>query len=112
MSSELPFDPENPPDEPPPQVVHPIAWRLAVRLHREHSPLPAEPPIEVAGPAGASGPTGAAGPAQTFGPAGPNVCAACADPWPCHGRQIAVRGLIAACRPRNPGGERQSRDDR
>ncbi|GAB3984794.1 hypothetical protein V1634_10705 [Plantactinospora veratri] len=86
MPSELPFDPENPPDEPPPEVVQPMAWRLAVRLHREHSPLPAEPDNRLSGPAG------------------PNVCRACADPWPCHGRQIAVRGLLAACRgPRHQG---------
>jgi len=78
---ELPFDPENPPDEPPPEVVQPMAWRLAVRLHRDHSPLPAAP-----------------SPAMS-GPASPNVCRSCGDPWPCHGRRIAVRGLRAACRP-------------
>ncbi|MBE1492418.1 hypothetical protein [Plantactinospora soyae] len=80
MRSELPFDPENPPDEPPPGVRQPMAWRLAVRLHRDHSPLPAGPTPEMSGPGS------------------PDVCRTCGDPWPCHGRRIAVRGLLAACR--------------
>lgn len=75
VPSALPFDPGNPPDEPPPEVVRPMTWRLALRLHRDHSPLPG------------------------IAPTGPNVCRACADPWPCSGRQIAVRGLLAAWRP-------------
>jgi hypothetical protein len=88
--SELPFDPENPPDEPPPEVVQPMAWRLAVRLHRDHSPQPVEPLSGVPQPVEPL--------SGVPGPAGPNVCRTCADPWPCHGRRIAVRGLLAACR--------------
>ena len=71
--SESPFDLENPPDEPPAGVVQPMAWRLAVRLHRDHSPASTDP-------------------------ARPPVCRACGDPWPCHGRRIAERGLLAAWR--------------
>lgn len=80
--SEMPFDLENPPEDPPPGVLQPMAWRLAVRLHRDHSPLAAEPV------------------ARPPGPARPTACRTCADPWPCHGRRIAVRGLLAAWRNR------------
>ncbi|MBF9134574.1 hypothetical protein I0C86_37445 [Plantactinospora sp. S1510] len=98
--SELPFDPENPPDEPPPEVVQPMAWRLAVRLHRDHSPQPVEPLSGVPLPAGPL----PAGPLSSVpGSAGANTCRTCGDPWPCHGRRIAVRGLLAACRPPRSG---------
>ena len=85
--SELPFDPADPPEEPPPGVSQIMAWRLAVRLHRDHSPAVVDP-------------------------ARPAVCRACADPWPCHGRRLAWRALLAAARtapepPRPPGGAEQ-----
>jgi hypothetical protein len=69
--SELPFDLENPPDEPPAGVPRPMAWRLAIRLYRDHVPVAgdqAEPP----------------------------ACRTCGEPWPCYGRRLAERGLISA----------------
>jgi hypothetical protein len=76
---ELPFDPDDPPDEPPAGVLRPMAWRLAVRLHRDHAPADVEP-------------------------VHPAVCRTCGDPWRCEGRRIAERGLIAACRGMAGGG--------
>lgn len=78
--AELPFDPDNPPDEPPEQVRQPMMWRLAVRLHRDHERGQPDP-------------------------AGSPFCRACGDPWPCRPRRIARRGLVAALRdPRAPRG--------
>lgn len=71
--SDLPFDPADPPDEPPAGILQPMAWRLAVRLHRDHGPA-------------------------VVGPAQAPVCRTCADPWPCRARRLAERGLVAAYR--------------
>jgi hypothetical protein len=77
--TELPFDLENPPDEPPDCVAQPMAWRLAVRLFRDHSPAVSDPTRPV-------------------------PCRTCGEPWPCYGRRLAERGLITACRPGGQGG--------
>ncbi|GAB3150775.1 hypothetical protein GCM10027290_38860 [Micromonospora sonneratiae] len=69
--SELPFDPENPPDEPPAGVPRPMAWRLAVRLFRDHVPVVSDP-------------------------GGLDICRTCGETWPCYGRRLAERGLRAA----------------
>lgn len=71
---ELPFDLEHPPDDPPPGAAQPMLWRVAIRLHHDH------------------------GTAVT-GRAGPPTCAQCDQPWPCDGRRLARRGLVAAYRP-------------
>ncbi|HEX6499321.1 MAG TPA: hypothetical protein VF054_09860 [Micromonosporaceae bacterium] len=68
----LPFDPDRPPEQPPPPAAgHPELWRVAVRLHRHHTP-----------------------PAT-----GTDRCGACHAPWPCFGRRLAARALVLACRP-------------
>lgn len=69
--SSLPFDPQDPPEEPPQQVRQPMMWRLAVRLYRDH--------------ALAAAPVGA-----------PPRCQVCRQPWPCPPRRTAERGLVAA----------------
>lgn len=81
--SELPFDLEDPPDEPPAGVVQIMAWRLAVRLHRDHAPAVTDPAD--------GGRPGAADVASD------PVCRACGARWPCHARRVAERGLLAAC---------------
>lgn len=73
---EVPFDPERPPEEPPPGIPQPMLWRLARRLFTDHQ-------------------CSAAG----TGPALALRCRTCGDPWPCRGRRLAERGLVAACRP-------------
>jgi hypothetical protein len=71
--ADLPFDPEHPPDDPPPGVAQPMLWRVAVRLHRDHD-------VVVRDRAGAL------------------VCDLCRQRWPCFGRRLAQRGLLAAWR--------------
>jgi hypothetical protein len=71
----VPFDPEDPPCEPPPGLPQPMLWRLARRLYDDHEPAELAP--------------------QRAGPA----CRTCGDPWPCRGRRLAERGLVAACLP-------------
>jgi hypothetical protein len=70
VSVELPYEMDPPPDEPPPGTAQPMLWRVAVRLHRDHSRL-------------------------LLGP-GLMVCALCEQKWPCFGRQLAWRALVAA----------------
>jgi len=67
----MPFDLNDPPDRPPAGVAHPLLWRLATRLLRDHSPGP--------------------------GGAGSLVrCRACGSVWPCECRRFAERALIDA----------------
>lgn len=70
---DLPFDLDDPPREPPPCVVEPLLWRVAVRLHEDHATVH---PDEL----------------------GLARCALCRQPYPCLGRQLARRGLLAAYR--------------
>jgi hypothetical protein len=70
--AELPFDLEDPPEEPPAGAVQPMLWRLAVLLHRDHDRPLADP-------------------------GEPRRCRACGDPWPCRHRRLAERALVAAC---------------
>ncbi|HET8682530.1 MAG TPA: hypothetical protein VFM54_11750 [Micromonosporaceae bacterium] len=69
----LPFDPENPPDSPPPSVVQPLLWRLAVRVYRDHG-------------------------GDRVDWTRPGACRTCRRPWPCYPRRMAERGLLVACR--------------
>jgi hypothetical protein len=71
---ELPFDPERPPEEPPTGVVQPMLWRVAVRLHRDHDAIGRNRSRELR-------------------------CDMCRQPWPCFGRRLAQRALVAAWRP-------------
>jgi hypothetical protein len=59
---------EVPSDEPPPRVTSDIAWRLAVRLFRDHSRTDQDS----------------------------IRCARCGQPWPCSGRRLAELGLNEA----------------
>jgi len=68
---ELPFDADHEPEEPPPGVAHLMLWRIAVRVHRDHS-------------------------REVRDSAGSIVCALCRQPWPCFGRRMAQRALRAA----------------
>lgn len=77
------FDPQDPPEEPPPGA-DPGYWRVAVRLFRDHSP-----------PADAG--------------AGPARCGQCNQPWPCAARRTAERGLIGALRVGQRGARRLNR---
>jgi hypothetical protein len=65
----LPYDPADPPASPPPGCPHPLLWRLAHQLHRDHRPD-----------------------ADGF-------CVTCvpAEFLPCIGRHLAQRGFHAAC---------------
>jgi hypothetical protein len=69
----VPFDPVDPPDEPPEGVLQALLWRVAVQLHRDHE-------LEENVP-------------------GPPRCSRCGEPWPCAGRRLAERGLVAAFAP-------------
>lgn len=69
--AQLPFDPQNPPDEPPAGVRQPMLWRLAARLCRDHD--------RAGTGAGSSG-----------------RCRTCGAPWPCLVRRTAERGLRVA----------------
>lgn len=70
---ELPFDVDSPPDEPPPGITQQMLWRVAIRLHHDHKTVVRD----------ASGTV---------------TCELCRQPWPCHGRRLAQRGLVAAWR--------------
>ncbi|HET6214591.1 MAG TPA: hypothetical protein VFE14_17130 [Micromonosporaceae bacterium] len=74
---ELPFDLEHPPDDPPQGVSQVMLWRVAIRLHQDHSVLVADRRQ-------------------------PPTCALCKGAWPCLGRRLAIRGLVAAWRPAVP----------
>jgi hypothetical protein len=69
--ADLPFDLTDPPEHPPPNVRHPLLWRLAICLLRDHSPGLEAPGTLVR-------------------------CRACARIWPCRCRRFAERGLIDA----------------
>jgi hypothetical protein len=76
--TELPFDPEHPPAAPPEGVLQPMLWRLAYRLHRDHQAAHAvDRPL-------------------------PARCICCGANWPCPGRRLAERGLLAAFLPPEP----------
>ncbi len=69
----LPFDPAHPPSDPPPDVPQAMLWRVAVRLHQDHGVLVRDS-------------------------RGVPACARCGQAWPCFGRRLALRGLLAAVR--------------
>ena len=71
MREELPFDVDAPPDDPPPGVAHPMLWRVAVRVSRDHSRTVRDA-------------------------AGVIVCLLCRQEWPCFGRRMATRAQAAA----------------
>ena len=75
---EVPFPPEDPPDEPPSGSVAELFWRVAVRLFRDHFPR-----------------------AESSAPPA-HRCERCWQPWPCSGRRLALLGLLAAARTRRP----------
>lgn len=83
--TDLPFDPENPPDSPPPAAVQPLLWRLAARVYRDHSGDGSKPRSAQLGRPG--------GPRTGLG-----TCLTCHRPWPCYPRRLAERGLLVACR--------------
>jgi len=72
---DIPFDPEDPPVEPPPDAPQPLLWSVARQVFGDHDVL--------------------------VGHSGPVVppCRLCDEPWPCRARRIAERALLAACRP-------------
>jgi hypothetical protein len=82
----LPFDPSNPPEEPPAQVAQPMMWRMAVRLVTDHRPD-----------------------WSAVGRARP-PCRCCGDSWPCRGHELGRRGLVASLRDPGPFREPDSRD--
>lgn len=87
----LPFDPSDPPDDPPLDVTQVTLWRLAVRLVRDH----------VAGPGG--------DPAVTVRPSARRArCVACADVWPCRRRRMAEHALVSLARPVPPRSRNQA----
>lgn len=104
--SELPYDPVNPPRDPPAAVVRPMLWRVAVRLHTDHG----DPRAGAAVPSGRAVAAGeaAAGEVPATEEAGATQevaageveggerCRLCGDPWPCFPRRLAERGLAAA----------------
>jgi hypothetical protein len=67
--TDLPFDLTNPPSEPPRQVRHPLLWRVAMCVYRDHRPAPGDPPA---------------------------ACATCGGGWPCGCRRLAERALVGA----------------
>lgn len=71
MREEIPFALDRPPEEPPPDVAQPILWRVAVRLHHDHSEVGRDSTGEL-------------------------VCGLCRQRWPCFGRRLAQRGFLAA----------------
>jgi hypothetical protein len=72
---DVPFDPEQPPFDPPSEVAQPLLWSMSRQVYGDHD-LPDD----------------------TGGPMVPR-CALCDEPWPCVPRRIAELGLLAACRP-------------
>ncbi|HEX8627837.1 MAG TPA: hypothetical protein VF755_06675 [Catenuloplanes sp.] len=76
------FDPDNPPDEPPPGVRQPLLWRLAIGLRRDHD-LDRTPGGQ------------------------PDRCRVCRAPWPCLVRRTAERALLVAFQ--DPPGSRRVR---
>jgi hypothetical protein len=87
----LPFDPSDPPDDPPPGVTQVTLWRLAVRLVRDH----------VADEAAAPAVTGRRSPARVR-------CVTCADAWPCRLRRLAEHALVSLSRPVAPPSRNQA----
>lgn len=71
LSGEL-NDPESAP-EPPPEVVQPLLWRMGVRLIADHQVLWPAPPWQ-----------------------SPPACRNCGQPWPCPGRRLGERGVLAS----------------
>jgi hypothetical protein len=69
--ADLPFDLNDPPEQPPPNVRHALLWRLALCMLRDHSPGLNAPGTLVR-------------------------CRACGRVWPCQCRRFAERGLICA----------------
>lgn len=65
--SRLPFDPSNPPAEPPPDCVLPTLWRIAHTLHQLHQP------------------------------GDDNNRCACGAHHPCAHRRSSLRALLEAC---------------
>lgn len=66
--STLPYDPHDPPDEPPPGVTDPLLWAMTVRLFRDH-----QPSID-------------------------GWCQTCRQFYPCPGRRLADTGFASAIR--------------
>jgi hypothetical protein len=71
---DIPFDPEDPPIEPPPSVQQPLLWSVSRRVYGDHD-----------------------APDDQGGPMVPQ-CRLCGEPWPCRARRVAEHGLLAACR--------------
>ncbi|HZO64515.1 MAG TPA: hypothetical protein VFB74_05900 [Kribbellaceae bacterium] len=71
MREEMRFDVDAPPEDPPPGVAHPMLWRVAVRVSRDHSRAVRDAADLI-------------------------VCLLCLQEWPCFGRRLAYRALVAA----------------
>jgi hypothetical protein len=68
MPPDLPFDPTDPPAEPPPGCLDRQRWRLAYQMFTAHQ-----------------------------GEDGGSRCQVCGEVWPCGGHKRAVHGLVTAC---------------
>ena len=76
--SDISFDPEQPPVDPPADVAQPLLWAMSRQVYGDHDV-----------------------PDDDGGPMVPR-CRLCDEVWPCPPRRTAERGLLAACRAPQP----------